>query len=63
MYRVIAEGALPFLVPELRDEFLVALAQRRLLISSDQSTAVQEELGEWGTAEDRVGEEFKIYYI
>lgn len=37
---------LPFFMPKLADEFLVTLAEGRFLIGPDQSTAVQEELGE-----------------
>lgn len=33
-------------MPKLADEFLVTLAEGRFLIGPDQSTAVQEELGE-----------------
>jgi hypothetical protein len=43
----------PFLVPELRDEFLVAFAQCGLFVSPHQSTAVQEELSERRTGEER----------
>lgn len=42
---LIGMHTLPSLVPELGDELLIALTQSRLLICSDQSAAVQEELG------------------
>lgn len=45
----------PFLVPELRDQFLVAFAQCRLFVSPHQSTAVQEELSERRTGEGLEG--------
>lgn len=40
-------------MPKFGDEFLVALTQSRPLISPDQSTAIQEELSEGGTGEER----------
>lgn len=51
-----SDALLPFLMPEFRDEFLVTLAEGRLLVSADQSTAVQEELGErWARTERKGG--------
>lgn len=40
-------------MPEFGDEFLVALAESGLLIGPDQATAVQEELSERRTGEER----------
>lgn len=44
---------LPFFVPELGDEFLVALTERWLLVGADQSAAVQKELSERRTVKEQ----------
>lgn len=41
-------GHSPFLVPDLRDQFLVTLAQGWLLVCAYQATTLQEELSERG---------------
>lgn len=41
-------GHSPFLVPDLRDQLLVTLAQGWLLVCAYQATTLQEELSEWG---------------
>lgn len=47
-----SDALLPFLMPEFRDKFLVTLAEGGLLVSADQSTAVQEVLGKrWARRE------------
>lgn len=38
----------PFLVPDLRDQLLVTLAQGWLLVCAYQAATLQEELSEWG---------------
>lgn len=44
---------LPFLMPEFWDEFLVTLAESGLFVCTNQTTAVQEELSERRTGEER----------
>lgn len=44
---------LPFFMPEFRDEFLVTLAEGGLFVRTNQTTAVQEELSERRTGEER----------
>lgn len=44
---------LPFFMPELRDEFLVTLAEGRLFVRPNQTAAVQEELSERRTGEEK----------
>lgn len=44
---------LPFFVPELWDEFLVTLAEGRLFVCPNQTAAVQEELSERRTGEEK----------
>lgn len=54
----------PFLVPELGDEFLIAFAQRRLLISTHQPTAVQEKLSQrWAGGKKRGKENDPVYSV
>ena len=43
---------LPFLMPEFRDKFVVALTKSRLLVGSDEPATVQEELRERRTEEE-----------
>lgn len=51
-----SDALLPFLMPEFRDKFLVTLAEGGLLVSADQSTAVQEVLGKrWARREWKGG--------
>lgn len=44
---------LPFFVPEFWDEFLVTPTEGGLFVSPNQTTAVQEELSERRTGEER----------
>lgn len=50
----------PVFVPQVRDELLVAFTQRRLLVCSDQSAAVDEELSERRTEPRRTGERWTM---
>lgn len=55
MLSLVSDALLPFLMPEFRDEFLVTLAEGRLLVCADQPTAVQEVLGERWARKERKG--------
>lgn len=46
----------PVFVPQVRNKLLVAFTQRRLLVCSDQSAAVDEELSERRTEPWKTGE-------
>jgi hypothetical protein len=46
----------PFLVPDLRDQFLIAFAQGWLLVCAYQASTLQEELGQWGTGGQKSGQ-------